>query len=97
MTSVVISGVGLWKPAEEVTNEELVAAYNAYATRFNEVYAAAIAAGTEAEKPLSSAEFIQKASGLKQRYTYCKAGICDVDRMRPLLPPRGDDELSHQA
>ena len=30
MTSVVISGSGLWKPAETVTNEELVQAYNAY-------------------------------------------------------------------
>jgi len=97
MHGVVISGVGLWKPEEFVTNEELVEAYNAYATRFNETHAAEILAGTEAEKPLSSAEFIEKASGIKQRYTYCKEGICDVDRMRPVLPVRGDDELSHQA
>lgn len=97
MQSVVISGVGLWHPEEYVTNEELVEAYNGWASKFNEKNAAAIASGDIAEKPLSSAEFIEKASGIKQRYTYCKEGICDVDRMRPLLPERGEDELSHQA
>ncbi|MEM9620108.1 MAG: beta-ketoacyl-ACP synthase III [Pseudomonadota bacterium] len=97
MNSVVISGSGLWKPAEFVTNEELVVAYNAYALQYNEQHADAIAQGEIAEKPLSSAEFIEKASGIKQRYTYCKDGILDVDRMRPNLPVRGDDELSHQA
>ncbi len=95
--AVVISGSGLWKPEEFVTNEELVEAYNAYASRFNEENAEAIAAGDVAEKPLSSAEFIEKASGIKQRYTYCKEGILDVDRMRPLIPERADDEISHQA
>ncbi len=97
MHTVVISGTGLWKPAEFVTNEELVESYNAYATRFNETHAAAIAAGDAQEMALSSAEFIEKASGIKQRYTYCKEGILDIDRMRPHLPVRADDELSHQA
>ena len=97
MTDVVISGAGLWKPAEFVTNEELVDAYNGWASRYNEENAQAIAAGEMPEKPLSSAEFIEKASGIKQRYTYCKEGILDIDRMRPLMPERGDDELSHQA
>ena len=72
-------------------------AYNAFATRYNEEHAEAIRAGEVAEKPLSSAEFIEKASGIKQRYVYAKDGILDVDRMRPILPRRGDDELSHQA
>lgn len=97
MDRVVISGSGLWKPAEVVTNEELVTAYNAFATRYNEQHAEQIAAGAIAEKPLSSAEFIEKASGIKQRYTYCKEGILDIDRMRPKIPPRRDEELSHQA
>jgi len=97
MDSVVLSGVGLWKPEEYVTNEELVEAYNAWATRFNDTHAAEIEAGTEVERPLSSAEFIEKASGIKRRYTYRKQGICDVDRMRPVLEERADDELSHQA
>jgi len=97
MNSVVISGSGLWKPQEFVTNEELVTAYNAYALQYNEQHAAAIERGELAEKPLSSAEFIEKASGIKQRYTYCKDGILDIDRMRPRLAPRTDDELSYQA
>lgn len=97
MPTVVISGSGLWKPAEFVTNEELVEAYNGYATAYNEANAARIAAGELAEKPLSSAEFIEKASGIKQRYTYCKDGILEIERMRPRLPERADDELSHQA
>lgn len=97
MSSVVISGAGLWKPAEFVTNEELVDAYNGWASRYNEDNAEAIAAGDMPEKPLSSAEFIEKASGIKQRYTYCKDGILDIDRMRPQMPERADDELSHQA
>ena len=97
MQSVVISGSGLWKPDERVTNEELVAAYNAYAERYNAQHAAQIEAGELEEKPLSSAEFIEKASGIKQRYTYRKEGILDIDRMRPLLEVRGDDEISHQA
>ncbi len=83
MHSVVISGAGLWTPDEIVTNEELVEAYNGWASRYNEQHAAEIAAGDCVEKPLSSAEFIEKASGIKQRYTYCKEGILDVDRMRP--------------
>jgi len=97
MQEVVISGTGLWKPPECVTNEELVTAYNAYANRFNAENEAAIAAGQIEEMPLSSAGFIEKASGIKQRYTYCKEGILDIDRMRPQLPVRADHELSHQA
>ncbi|NOX49476.1 MAG: beta-ketoacyl-ACP synthase III [Gammaproteobacteria bacterium] len=95
--TVVISGAGLWKPEEFVTNEELVEAYNGYVAQFNKEFAAQIECGEVEAKPSSSAEFIEKASGIKQRYTYCKAGILDINRMRPLLPLRGDDELSHQA
>ena len=97
MNQVVISGAGLWKPEHVVTNEELVAAYNAFASRENERNAEAIAAGDKAEIPLSSAEFIEKASGIKQRYAYVKEGILDIDRMRPLIPRRPEEALSHQA
>ena len=45
MPTVVISGSGLWKPAEFVTNEELVESYNAYATAYNEANKARIEAG----------------------------------------------------
>lgn len=97
MNKVVLSGSGLWHPEEFVTNEELVEAYNAWATQFNEKNADAIAAGEVEERPLSSADFIEKASGIKQRYTYRKDGILDVSRMRPSIPERDPDELSHQA
>ncbi len=97
MSSVVISGSGLWKPEEFVTNEELVDSYNEFARRFNEEHTVEIAAGEVEEKPPSSPEFIVKASGIKQRYTYCRDGILDIDRMRPRIPPRADGELSHQA
>jgi beta-ketodecanoyl-[acyl-carrier-protein] synthase len=95
--NVVISGVGLWTPANTITNEELVDSYNAWATKFNLENEAKIAAEEITEKPLSSAGFIEKASGIKSRYVYCKDGVLDINRMRPKLTPRADDELSHQA
>ena len=97
LNPVTISGSGLWTPEHIVTNQELVTAYNEWATRYNDRHAAAIAAGEQEAKPLSSAEFIEKASGIKQRYAYIKEGILDVDRMRPIIPERPDDALSDQA
>jgi beta-ketodecanoyl-[acyl-carrier-protein] synthase len=94
---VVVSGAGLWRPEHRISNEELVSSYNAWAERFNAEHAAAIAAGELAEKPSSSVDFIEKASGIRSRYAYVKDGILDVTRMRPRIPHRGEDELSHQA
>lgn len=96
-TSVVISGSGLWNPAFSVTNEELVEAYNRYATQFNLDNQHDIEAGMVSAKPLSSAEFIEKASGIKSRFTYVKEGILDITRMRPNIPEREDHEISDQA
>ena len=97
MNEVVISGVGLWKPAHSISNEELVESYNAWAASFNAENREAIDAGEISSKPLSSAEFIEKASGIKNRYAYKKEGILDITRMRPKIERRGEDELSHQA
>jgi beta-ketodecanoyl-[acyl-carrier-protein] synthase len=94
---IVISGTGLWTPANAITNEELVASYNAYAEKFNATHAADIAAGKIDEKPLSSARFIEKTSGIKARYVYTRDGILDIDRMRPMIPERGENEVSNQA
>ena len=94
---VVISGSGLFTPAHTITNEELVASYNAYADHTNERFQSEIAAGEREPVPHSSAEFIEKASGITSRYIYAKTGALDIHRMRPLIPERGDDELSHQA
>ncbi|AOS96704.1 3-oxoacyl-[acyl-carrier-protein] synthase 3 [Microbulbifer aggregans] len=94
---IVISGTGLWTPPEAISNEELVEAYNTFAERYNERHAAEIEAGTMAAKPLSSADFIEKASGIKNRYVISREGILDPGRMRPYLPERPDDEISLQA
>lgn len=95
--AVVISGVGVHTPSNVITNEELVDCYNAYAEAFNAEHASDIEAGTVSAVPLSSAEFITKASGITQRYLYCKDGVLDPAVMYPQLSERGDDELSHQA
>ncbi|MFP6815754.1 MAG: beta-ketoacyl-ACP synthase III [Pseudomonadales bacterium] len=94
---VVISGAGLWKPEHIITNAELVAAYNGYADKFNRDHRAEIGSGDVTALEHSSVGFIEKASGIKQRYAYVKDGILDVDRMRPRIPHRSEDELSHQA
>jgi beta-ketodecanoyl-[acyl-carrier-protein] synthase len=94
---VVLSGVGLWTPPHAITNEELIDSYNAYADHFNEINQAQISAGTLQAKPHSSAEFVEKASGIKSRYIYSKDGVLDIHRMRPIIQERSDDELSQQA
>ncbi|RJP96097.1 MAG: beta-ketoacyl-ACP synthase III [Desulfobacteraceae bacterium] len=96
-TGVVISGSGIWTPPHIITNDELVDAYNQYAGQFNAEHARAIAAGKMEEKPLSSARFIEKASGIKARHVYSKDGILDIHRMRPDFPERRESEISHQA
>lgn len=95
--SVVISGSGLWNPPHSISNEELVDAYNAYATQFNQQNADEIESGSVTAKPSSSAEFIQKASGIRSRYCYMKDGVLDINRMRPAIPERSEEELSDQA
>lgn len=94
---VVISGAGLWKPAHRISNAELVESYNAWAEQYNSHHADAIEAGQVEPKPYSSEAFIEKASGIKSRYAYVKDGILDKERMRPRIPLRAEDELSHQA
>lgn len=87
----VISATGLFTPADSITNEELVASFNAFVDHHN-------AANPDAE-PLaySSVEFIEKASGIKARHVMSKAPILDPDTMCPRLPERSNDELSVMA
>ncbi|WP_406828734.1 beta-ketoacyl-ACP synthase III [Microbulbifer sp. ARAS458-1] len=94
---IVISGTGLWTPPESISNEELVQALNTYAEKYNRENADAIESGELQAKPYSSAEFIEKASGIKSRYVISKEGILDPQRMRPYLPERADEELCLQA
>lgn len=94
---VVISGTGLYTPEHVITNEELVAAYNNWADRYNAENAEQIESGDLEAKPRSSVEFILKASGIQQRFAYVKEGILDVGRMRPRMPERPESDLSDQA
>jgi len=97
MHQPVISGTGVFTPAEVITNDELVVAFNAYADRFNTEHAEAIAAGEVAEKAHSSSEFIFAASGIERRHVMNKSGILDPNRMYPALRQRVDDEPSIMA
>nr|WP_199068286.1 beta-ketoacyl-ACP synthase III [Chromobacterium sp. ASV5] len=97
MHKVVISGSGLFTPPHAVSNEELVAAFNAFVQAHNRQHQAQIEAGSMTALAESSAEFIEKASGIKQRFLMNKDGVLDPARMTPHLPERGNDELSIQA
>ena len=94
MHNVVISGTGLYTPANSISNEELVQSFNAYVQQFNADNAAAIEAGEIQPLAESSAAFIEKASGIKSRFVMDKDGILDPQRMRPHLPERSNDEMS---
>ncbi|ASP37257.1 beta-ketoacyl-ACP synthase III [Bacterioplanes sanyensis] len=85
MSDIVISGTGLFTPPHQITNDELVAAYNAYVERHNEEYAEQIAAGEREALSPSSSEFIEKASGIKARYAMYKDGIIDPAVMHPVF------------
>jgi len=97
MTNSVIAATGLFTPEQSISNAELVAAYNAYAEKFNADHAAGIAEGEVAELTPSSVEFIEKASGIKSRFVLDKAGVLDPARMAPNIPERADDDLSIMA
>jgi beta-ketodecanoyl-[acyl-carrier-protein] synthase len=90
--NVVISGTGLYTPANSISNDELVESFNAYVQQFNADNAAAIASGEVNALSESSSGFIEKASGIKSRYVMDKAGILDPKRMAPCIPERSNDE-----
>ncbi len=97
MTQVVISGTGVFTPENIISNDELVVAFNAYAQAFNKDNAAKIEAGEVEAMAESSAEFIDKASGIQNRFVLNKSGILDPEIMHPVLPERSEDELSLMA
>ncbi|MGO1160208.1 beta-ketoacyl-ACP synthase III [Acinetobacter lwoffii] len=92
-----ITGTGLFHPEHVITNEELVESLNAYVELFNHENADKIAAGEVEARRGSSADFIEKASGVQRRYVVEKSGILDPKRLRPNLREREDDEISLQA
>lgn len=94
---ICITGTGLYTPPHSISNEELVESLNAYTVWFNETNKQAIEQGNITAKKASSADFIEKVSGIKSRYVMEKKGVLDPHRMTPYLPERADDELSIQA
>jgi beta-ketodecanoyl-[acyl-carrier-protein] synthase len=95
--NVVISATGLFTPSEGISNDELVASYNAFVERYNSEHADDIAAGVLPPLQASSSEFIEKASGIKHRYVMDKRGILDVEQMYPSIAERPNEQLSIQA
>ena len=86
-----ITGTGLYVPSHVITNAELVEAFNRYVEMTN--------AKQPDQTPLqtSSEAFIEKASGIKQRYVLEKRGILDPNVMHPLFEERPDTAQSMQC
>lgn len=96
-TGTAITGSGVWHPEHALSNADLCLAFNEFVRRDNQQNAAAIAAGTHSPLQESTPEFIERASGIKQRYVHDHTGLTDPARMCPNIPHRSEDELSVQA
>ena len=94
MTDAVIAATGLYTPPNSLSNAELVETFNTYVERFNARNAEAIAAGELQALTSSSAEFIEKASGIKSRFVVDKTGLVDPERMTPNIAERPNDQIS---
>ncbi|MBS7691772.1 beta-ketoacyl-ACP synthase III [Pseudomonas lalucatii] len=92
MHNVVISGTGLYTPANSISNDELVASFNAYVQQFNAEHAESIGRGEVEALAESSSAFIEKASGIKSRFVVDKAGILDPQRMLPRIHERSNEQ-----
>ena len=94
---ILISGTGVHAPPHCISNDELVATFNAYVAQFNKAHEADITVGKIEALKESSSAFIKKASGIEQRYVVERDGILDVDTMQPRLSKRSDDQMSVQC
>jgi beta-ketodecanoyl-[acyl-carrier-protein] synthase len=94
---VVISGTGLFTPAQSISNEELVESFNQFVDNYNRQYATEIESGAKTALVYSDTAFIEKASGIKSRFVMDKAGILDPERMVPHLYERANEEASVQC
>jgi len=94
MFTAVISATGLFTPSETISNQELVESYNLYVEETNFANRALISSGdVEALQP-SSAQFIEKASGIKSRFVLQKQDILNTQKMAPQFPVRHDQAMS---
>ncbi len=97
MTDIVISGTGLFTPAQSIDNEELVQAFNSFVDLHNAEHRSAIESGEMEALEHSSSEFIENASGIKSRYVMDKEGILDPTRMCPNINERSNEDPSIQC
>jgi beta-ketodecanoyl-[acyl-carrier-protein] synthase len=97
MTRIAISGTGLFAPPAVISNDELVASFNAWVSAENAKHAQAIARGEAQALEPSSAEFIEKASGIKRRHVTDREGILDPAIMAPRIAERPQDQISLQC
>ena len=97
MHNIYIAGTGIWHPKEKISNDELVNSYNSYVEKFNKDNKSEIENRTVQALEFSSAEFIEKASGIKSRYVIDKEGILDINRMMPRVNNEHPDRLSIHA
>ena len=93
MPRVAITGTGAEIPEGSVTNDELVASFNAWVDRENPKR---LAAGLE-PLPYSSSDFIEYASGVKARRMLDPEGVLDPERMAPRFEERSNEDLSLMA
>lgn len=94
MHAAYLTGTGLYTPPLSISNEELVDSFNQFVALHNAQHAESIASGAMTALQPSSAEFVEKASGIKARYVIDKDGILDPKRMTPRIPDRSNDEPS---
>ena len=97
MPTIAITGTGLFTPPHAISNDELVAAFNAYVAAENEKNATAIASGEMKALEGSSAEFIVNASGIRRRYAMDRVGVLDPAILAPRIPERSNEENGIQC
>lgn len=97
MHNIFIAGTGIWYPEDKISNEEIVNSFNSYVKKFNNENRSDIDSGLLQPMEFSSAEFIEKASGIKSRYVIDKEGILDINRMMPRVNNEHPDRLSIHA
>jgi beta-ketodecanoyl-[acyl-carrier-protein] synthase len=85
-SGIVLSGTGLYAPPDVISNDELVAAFNAW-----------VDLEGKGEQAKSSSDFIVKASGIKRRHVVDRKGILDPTIMAPRIPERPNDANSLQC
>src|SRR5688572_20090477 len=95
--TIAITGTGLYAPPGVISNDELVASFNAWVSTENAKHADAIARGERAALQPSSSEFIVDASGIRRRHVVDRNNILDPNVMAPRIPERPNDVASLQC